>query len=807
MKKFRKQIAMIVALCMVFVYSLPSTAMAASEENTNDVNKNIDINEEQQQKNETTPLVNYVVVKEPTIKSGKQQQIAVGIGDDGTEISNATILLTNVTTLDTKSIQATTIVNNAVLFETTIDNTWNDGEYKITSLEVEIGEKAFEIDFAGTGLDASFGVNQKINSNADGVIEPEGEITADVLDVKKIKSSEEDINAGDFKIDASSYAAGRNPIVVLDPGHGGSQPGAVANGVNEKEINFKIAQYCKAYLESRGGITVYMTRQGDNTVSLTERVEYAQSVGADLLVSIHNNVGGGTGAEIWVPNANYNKDVHDISTATSAKIMEQLVALGLYNRGSARIKNSTNNGKYPDGSLADYYTVIEEGKLAGIPTMIVEHAFMDNDDDFANFLSSDEKLKELGEADARGIINAIPSFTGTGKYDKIFDAIYYADNNRDIKAVFGYNKSLLLEHFLNYGMAEGRRSIESFDVYSYKNRYYDLRQRFGNDLKSYYMHYLNTGYAEGRQATGCNRQMGGTSTYNGVDYSSIYDYDYYVEHNMDVYRAFNGDDKTIIQHFVNCGMAEGRASSPSFDVKSYKNRYVDLRMVYGNNLVAYYNHYLKYGRYEGRTGSYCPNRCGSITVYGGVNYSSVYNMDDYLRYNGDVRAAFGDNEIAVLAHFVNYGMAEGRRASSNFDVNSYRNRYADLRHAYGNNKRAYYMHYLRYGQYENRQTTGCTVIWGAISSINGIDYSAVYDYATYLRINSDVARVIGNDEFAVLNHFINYGMSEGRLANSAFNVVSYMNRYGDLRSAYGNDYRAYYMHYLNYGKNEGRIAS
>ena len=124
------------AFSLVFAYCLPSTAMAASEENTNGINTNNDIKVEQQQKNETTPLVNYVVVKEPTIKSGKKQQIAVGIGDDGTEISNAIILLKNVTTLDTKSIQATTIVNNAVLFETTIDNTWNDGEYKITSLEV-----------------------------------------------------------------------------------------------------------------------------------------------------------------------------------------------------------------------------------------------------------------------------------------------------------------------------------------------------------------------------------------------------------------------------------------------------------------------------------------------------------------------------------------------------------------------------------------------------------------------------------------------------------------------------------------------
>ena len=65
--------------------------------------------------------------------------------------------------------------------------------------------------------------------------------------------------------------------------------------------------------------------------------------------------------------------------------------------------NGTNT--YPDGSKADYYSVIRNSKLAGFPGIIVEHAFLSNASDVTAFLSSEEKLKNLGVADAKGIIN------------------------------------------------------------------------------------------------------------------------------------------------------------------------------------------------------------------------------------------------------------------------------------------------------------------------------------------------------------------------------------------------------------------
>lgn len=87
----------------------------------------------------------------------------------------------------------------------------------------------------------------------------------------------------------------------------------------------------------------------------------------------------------------------------------------------------------------------------------------------------------------------------------------------------------LLAHFVNCGMSEGRQAKDSFDVFSYRNQYQDLRVAFGNNLKSYYMHYISNGKAEGRKATGVKSIQNPITTYNGVDYSAVYDYNFYIK--------------------------------------------------------------------------------------------------------------------------------------------------------------------------------------------------------------------------------------------------------------------------------------
>jgi len=79
--------------------------------------------------------------------------------------------------------------------------------------------------------------------------------------------------------------------IVLDPGHGGKDPGAVGRKLraNEKDINLAVAQKLKVLLEKELGITVLLTREDDRFVSLYDRTRFANEKKADLFISIHSN--------------------------------------------------------------------------------------------------------------------------------------------------------------------------------------------------------------------------------------------------------------------------------------------------------------------------------------------------------------------------------------------------------------------------------------------------------------------------------------------------------------------------------------
>lgn len=274
----------------------------------------------------------------------------------------------------------------------------------------------------------------------------------------------------------------------------------------------------------------------------------------------------------------------------------------------------------------------------------------------------------------------------------------YMSANPDLQKAYDGNPGSAISHFILYGMDEGRVASNNFNVISYKNRYPDLRRVLGNNLRSYYLHYMNIGKQEGRIATG--DEFNGTSFYNGIDYSAVYNFDYYENNNPDIKTAFGLDDNRTLSHFINYGMAEGRQGGVDFNINSYKSRYNDLRQIYVNNVRAYAVHYIVYGKQEGRIalGDYI----GGTSIYNGINHSAVYNFDYYEKNNPDIKAAFGFDDSGALSHFINYGMAEGRQGSVDFNVNSYKTNYIDLRNAFGQNLKPYYLHYINYGKAEAR---------------------------------------------------------------------------------------------------------
>lgn len=772
-------------------------------------------------------LLNYLVLDNAYIAVGGTQNVVANIGNEDLVIGGGRLLYHRVSDGATYEMAATETDGNGLRFSETFADESRTGEYALDAIIYEKDGQEYQINLSDAGMDVRFGVNTEVETNPDAEVVDEATTDVDMdvvsFDENGNQTSEDSIadaiatqKAETSESGISTARYNGNVVVVLDPGHDGTHGGSPANGFVEAQLNLKIAQYCKAELEEYRGVTVYMTRDssscpsggGDNGLCIQRRADIARNMGANLFVSLHNNYSdspSASGAEVWYPNQNYNPWTSQVGGSAASKILEQLTSLGLHNRGT-QIRNAQID-KYPDGSAADWYGVIRHCKEYGIPGIIVEHAFMSNSSDAANFLSNDEGLKKLGVADATGIAQ----YYGLKKetpvdYSAVFDAAYYANRYPDLKAAFGNDESALLQHFIQYGMAEGRQGSSQFDVYSYKNLYPDLRAAFGNNLKSYYMHYISSGKAEGRKATGVNTLQNPITTYNGIDYSAVYDYNYYLKKYSDLAKIYTNDDIGLLAHFVNCGMGEGRQAKDSFDVSSYRNQYQDLRIAFGNNLKSYYMHYISNGKAEGRKATGVSKLQNPVTVYQGVDYSAVYNYSYYLKKYKDLAKIYTNDDVGLLAHFVVSGMTEGRQGKDSFDVISYRNQYQDLRLAFGKDLRSYYIHYMNCGKKEGRIATGVKTLQNPVTTYNGTNYSAVYDYSYYNSKYSDLKSAFKGDDIDLLAHFVNNGMSEGRQASKKFNVQVYKNNYTDLQQAFGNDLKSYYMHYIQNGKAESRNA-
>ena len=297
--------------------------------------------------------------------------------------------------------------------------------------------------------------------------------------------------------------------IALDPGHSeGSDSGAIGvSGAQEATLNWKIAEACRNELQKYSHVRVVMTRDRYEYKSIEERVISAVTDGADAVVSLHLNSSGvgAHGAEVYVPyDAQYNASTHAVGENLGNKILDQLAALGLTNRGTKiRIIDYDGSYNYPNGNNADYYGITRYARRAGIPGIIVEHAFIDSSQDYSGFLNNDSKLANLGVADAHGVANAYGLSVATEEsLAAIYDYDYYTSNNPDVASTWPNDHSATLRHFLVYGMEEGRQGCAGFSPTYYKNAYADLREAYGSLKPSYYYHYLDYGNAEGRAGTG-----------------------------------------------------------------------------------------------------------------------------------------------------------------------------------------------------------------------------------------------------------------------------------------------------------------
>lgn len=207
----------------------------------------------------------------------------------------------------------------------------------------------------------------------------------------------------------SGYVFREEPLVVeLDAGHG--KTGGAENeehGVLERDVNLQIALKLKEELEAYENVTVYLTRDGAFDVELTDRVKKAVDDGADVLISLHNNAAGSicdyyNGCTVLAARGAGNPELAGITQELGCYILKELEKAGSENQG-LMFRVTQDELYYDDGSLCDYYSIVRNSVKAGIPGIIVEHAFLDNEADYQAFFAVPDKIDSLAQADARGI--------------------------------------------------------------------------------------------------------------------------------------------------------------------------------------------------------------------------------------------------------------------------------------------------------------------------------------------------------------------------------------------------------------------
>lgn len=174
-------------------------------------------------------------------------------------------------------------------------------------------------------------------------------------------------------------------VIILDAGHGGYDDGTFHGEGKEKEINLLVVQQMQTLLE-QNGVTVILTREDDEFVSLENRVNIANESTADLFVSIHCNY--------------YDKDIsikglecYYMENAASGKQYAESIIDNMQKRGNIVVRNAK-----PE----DYYVL----KYTEIPAVLIELGYLSNSEECLSLTTADYQ-KKLAEELVECILQSI----------------------------------------------------------------------------------------------------------------------------------------------------------------------------------------------------------------------------------------------------------------------------------------------------------------------------------------------------------------------------------------------------------------
>ena len=336
----------------------------------------------------------YVYLAYPSLPSGSNQVIAFATPNDGEVLSSATLGYVSANGVK-GSVDASATADNSAAF--TFGSKLEANTYFLTSISyyLEGDEAEHKIDLSDR--DYSFTVaDSSMNSEGTSVYYADGDGNA-----VEAQSIQQALECADSPDGVSTYAArsARNvSVIALDAGHGGSDPGAQGNGKSEADLTWKIVTACKNRLEAYGFKVVLAREQYGNYSGddFLYRVQRCIDQGAQAFVSFHINSGfpAAHGAEVYAPTAN-GTDYTQVSVELANKVMNNLAAMGLTYRGVFQMQ------------VGDEFAVIRCAREQGIPGILIEHGFISNSGDVANYFS-DDGCRRLGEADAAAIIAQFP---------------------------------------------------------------------------------------------------------------------------------------------------------------------------------------------------------------------------------------------------------------------------------------------------------------------------------------------------------------------------------------------------------------
>ena len=215
-----------------------------------------------------------------------------------------------------------------------------------------------------------------------------------------------------------------------------------------------------------------------------------------------------------------------------------------------------------------------------------------------------------------------------------------------------------------------------------------------------------------------------------------------------------------------------------------------------------------------------PKKLGAMPDFEVISDTAITNTSDN-QMKGDILCTRSSGHtVVVLDDGINIKKSNtgkyvynGVVYDAEFDPTYYSNRYADLKAAFGTNTSKLLQHWVTYGKKEGRIAKAAKYIY------KGVDYSHEFDPEYYANKYPDLKKAFGYDANKLLEHWVNFGKREKRTAiaevkyiynnvdyTNEFDPIYYADRYADLKKAFGYDAQKLLQHWVEYGKKEKRIA-